>query len=59
MCWSAVGLVLLQAVGSKGSLHWLVLAEHGGLLVLGLIGGMVSALLVVALSLTAPVKDCR
>ena len=39
-------LALLQAVGfRKGSLHWLVLAEHGGLLVLGLIGGMVSALL--------------
>lgn len=48
-------LALLQAVGfRKGALHWLVLAEHGGLLVLGLVGGVVSALLAVAPSLTAP-----
>jgi len=48
-------LALLQAVGfRKGSLHWLVLAEHGGLLALGLIGGVVSALLAVAPSLTGP-----
>ena len=48
-------LALLQAVGfRKGSLHWLVLAEHGGLLALGLVGGVVSALLAVAPSLTGP-----
>jgi len=48
-------LALLQAVGfRKRSLHWLILAEHGGLLVLGLIGGVMSALLAVAPSLTGP-----
>ena len=48
-------LALLQAVGfRKGSLQWLVLAEHGGILVLGLIGGVTSALLAVWPSLTAP-----
>jgi len=48
-------LALLQAIGfRKGSLQWLVLAEHGGLLMLGLIGGVLSALIAVWPSLTAP-----
>ena len=48
-------LALLQAIGfRKGSLQWLVLAEHGGLLILGLIGGVLSALIAVWPSLTAP-----
>ncbi|MFM1557312.1 MAG: FtsX-like permease family protein, partial [Limisphaerales bacterium] len=35
-------LALLAAVGfRKSALHWLVLAEHGGLLVLGLAGGII------------------
>ena len=48
-------LALLQAVGfRKSSLHWLVLAEHGGLLALGLAGGIISALVAIWPSLTAP-----
>ena len=46
-------LALLQAVGFKqGSLQWMMLAEHGGLLALGIIGGVLSALLAVWPSLT-------
>ncbi|MCH2379678.1 MAG: hypothetical protein MK236_09695 [Pedosphaera sp.] len=48
-------LALLQAVGfRKGSLQWLVLAEHGGLLALGLVGGVVSAIVAVLPALNAP-----
>ena len=47
-------LALLQAVGfRKSALHWLVLAEHGGLLVLGLAGGIISAALAVWPALNA------
>ena len=48
-------LALLQAVGfRKGSLQWLVLVEHGGLLALGLVGGVVSAIVAVLPALNAP-----
>jgi putative ABC transport system permease protein len=48
-------LALLQAVGlRKQSLHWLVLTEHAALLVLGLLVGMVAALLAVLPALKAP-----
>ena len=48
-------LALLQAVGFKqGSLQWMMLAEHGGLLAFGIIGGVLSALLAVWPSLTTP-----
>ena len=48
-------LALLQAIGfKKGSLQWMILAEHGGLLALGITGGVLSALLAVWPSLTTP-----
>jgi putative ABC transport system permease protein len=48
-------LALLQAVGfRKQSLHWLVLSEHAALLILGLLVGMLAALLAVLPALRAP-----
>ncbi|HIG80232.1 MAG TPA: FtsX-like permease family protein, partial [Verrucomicrobiales bacterium] len=48
-------LALLQAVGfRKSALHLLVLAEHGGLLVLGLLAGIISAAVAVWPALSAP-----
>jgi ABC-type lipoprotein release transport system permease subunit len=48
-------LALLQAVGfRKSALHWLVLAEHGGLLILGLAAGIISAAIAVWPALNAP-----
>ena len=48
-------LALLAAVGfRKSALHWLVLAEHGGLLVLGLAGGIISAAVAVWPALSNP-----
>jgi putative ABC transport system permease protein len=48
-------LALLQAVGlRKQSLQWLVLTEHAALLVLGLVVGMLAALLAVLPALRAP-----
>ena len=48
-------LALLQAVGfRKNTLQWLVMAEHGGLLALGLVGGVVSATMAVLPALNAP-----
>ena len=48
-------LALLQAIGfKKFSLYWMMLAEHGGLLILGILGGTLSALLAVWPSLTTP-----
>ena len=48
-------LALLRAVGfRKGALRWLVLAEHWGLVVLGLGCGVVAALAAVAPALRSP-----
>ena len=48
-------LALLMAVGfRRGALHWLVLAEHGALLGLGLALGLVAALIAVLPSLLSP-----
>ena len=48
-------LALLQAVGFRPrSVRWLVLSEHGGLLLIGLAVGMVSALAAVLPALLAP-----
>ncbi|MBC8326125.1 MAG: ABC transporter permease [Verrucomicrobia subdivision 3 bacterium] len=48
-------LALLQAIGfRKSALHWLVLAEHGGLLILGLAAGIISAAVAVWPTLSAP-----
>ena len=48
-------LGLLQAVGfTQRSIRWLVLSEHGGLLALGLVVGIGSALLAIAPVLLAP-----
>ena len=48
-------LALLQAVGfRKSALHWLVLAEHGGLLILGLAAGIISAAVAVWPALSSP-----
>jgi ABC-type antimicrobial peptide transport system permease subunit len=48
-------LGLLQAVGwARHSIRWLVLAEHGGLLALGLLIGVGSALAAVLPALLAP-----
>jgi len=48
-------LALLRAVGfRKGALRWLVLAEHWGLVVLGLGCGVVAALVAVAPALRSP-----
>ncbi|MDE2713883.1 MAG: ABC transporter permease [Verrucomicrobiota bacterium] len=48
-------LALLAAVGfRKSALHWLVLAEHGGLLVLGLAGGIISAAVAIWPALSNP-----
>ena len=48
-------LALLQAVGfRKSALHWLVLAEHGGLLILGLAAGIISAAVAVWPALSNP-----
>ena len=48
-------LALLQGVGfRKNTLLWLVMAEHGGLLALGLVGGVVSATMAVLPALNAP-----
>jgi ABC-type antimicrobial peptide transport system permease subunit len=48
-------LGLLQAVGfTRRSIRWLILSEHGGLLALGLVVGIVSALLAIAPVLLAP-----
>jgi len=48
-------LALLRAVGfSRGSLQWLILCEHGGLLLLGLAGGVVSAFVAVLPALRSP-----
>jgi hypothetical protein len=48
-------LGLLQAVGfTRRSIRWLVLSEHGGLLALGLVVGIVSALLAIAPVLLVP-----
>ena len=51
-------LGLLQAVGfPKGTLHWLVLAEHGALLGSGLVLGVVAALVAVLPVLLAPARQ--
>jgi ABC-type lipoprotein release transport system permease subunit len=48
-------LALLQAVGfRKSALQWLVLAGHGGLLILGLATGIISAAVAVWPTLSAP-----
>ncbi len=48
-------LALLQAVGfSRRLLQWLVLSEHGGLLLLGLTVGVVAALVAILPELLAP-----
>ncbi len=48
-------LALLQAMGfRKSALQWMVLAEHGGLLVLGLVGGVFSAAIAIWPALSAP-----
>ena len=56
MCWSGAGeLALLQAVGfRRRNLQWLVLSEHGGLLLLGLSVGMVAAIVAILPVLLAP-----
>lgn len=48
-------LALLEAVGfGKGALRWLVWAEHGGLLVLGTLAGVISAVLAVWPAMDSP-----
>ncbi len=48
-------LALMEAVGfGRGALHWLVWAEHGGLLAMGTLAGVMSALLAVWPALDAP-----
>jgi len=48
-------LALLQAVGfSRRLLQWLILSEHGGLLLLGLAVGVVAALVAILPELLAP-----
>jgi putative ABC transport system permease protein len=48
-------LALLQAVGwRRKALHWLILSEHAALLVLGLLVGMLAALVAVLPALRAP-----
>jgi ABC-type antimicrobial peptide transport system permease subunit len=48
-------LALLQAVGfSRRLLQWLILSEHGGLLLLGLAVGMLAALVAILPELLAP-----
>jgi len=48
-------LALLQAVGfRRRKLQWLVLSEHGGLLLLGLAAGVVAALVAILPMLLAP-----
>jgi ABC-type antimicrobial peptide transport system permease subunit len=51
-------LALLQAVGFRlRALHWLVLSEHGGLLGLGLIVGLVAALIAIWPALQSPAAE--
>ena len=51
-------LAILQAVGfRRGSLQWLVLSEHWGLLVLGLATGTIAALIAVLPALRSPGAD--
>ena len=48
-------LAALLAVGfRRGAVRWLVISEHGALLLLGLLGGVVSALVAVLPALTTP-----
>jgi len=48
-------LAALLAVGfRRGAVRWLVISEHGALLLLGLLGGVISALVAVLPALTTP-----